>query len=47
MILLKSNGDETITITRSRVIMDQLQKVKKEFLVNVELERRNKYFTFG
>jgi len=46
VILLKSNGDEVITTTSSRVIMDQLEKVKGELPVKVKLERRKKYFTF-
>jgi len=46
VILLKSNGDEVITTTSSRVIMDQLEKMKKDLPVKVKLERRKKYFTF-
>ena len=46
VILLKSNGDQAITTTSSRVIMDQLEKMKNELPVKVRLERRNKYFTF-
>lgn len=47
MTLLKSNGDELITTTSSRVIMDQLEKIRKDLPVKVKLERRNKYFTFS
>jgi len=47
VILLKSNGDEVITTTSSRVIMDQLAKIKQELPVKVHLERRNRYFTFS
>ena len=46
VILVKSNGDQAITTTSSRVIMDQLEKMKSELPVKVRLERRNKYFTF-
>jgi len=46
VILVKSNGDEFITTTSSRVIMDQLEKMKVELPVKVKLERRKKYFTF-
>ena len=46
VILLKSNGDQQITTTSSRVIMDQLEKMKKDLPVKVRLERKNKYFTF-
>jgi hypothetical protein len=46
VILLKSNGDQAITTTSSRVIMDQLEKMKSELPVKVRLERRKKYFTF-
>lgn len=47
VILLKTNGDQQITTTSSRVIMDQLEKMKKDLPVKVKLERRNKYFTFS
>lgn len=46
VILVKSNGDELITTTSSRVIMGQLEKMKNELPVKVRLERRKKYFTF-
>jgi hypothetical protein len=46
VILVKANGDQAITTTSSRVIMDQLEKMKNELPVKVRLERRNKYFTF-
>ena len=46
VILVKSNGDQAITTTSSRVIMDQLEKMKSELPVKVRLERRKKYFTF-
>jgi hypothetical protein len=47
VILVKTNGDKQITTTSSRVIMDQLEKMKKDLPVKVKLERRNKYFTFS
>ena len=47
VILVKTNGDQQITTTSSRVIMDQLEKMKKDLPVKVKLERRNKYFTFS
>ena len=47
VILLISNGDEVITTTSSRVILDQLEKMREELPVKVRLERRNRYFTFG
>lgn len=47
VILLKSNGDEVVTTTSSRVILDQLEKMKGELPVKVKLERRNRYFTFS
>jgi len=46
VILVKSNGNELITTTSSRVIMGQLEKMKSELPVKVRLERRKKYFTF-
>jgi hypothetical protein len=46
VILVKCNGDQAITTTSSRVIMDQLEKMKSELPVKVRLERRNRYFTF-
>ena len=46
VILVKSNGGQAITTTSSRVIMDQLEKMKSELPVKVRLERRNRYFTF-
>jgi len=46
VILFKSNGEQAITTTSSRVIMDQLEKMKSELPVKVRLERRNRYFTF-
>ena len=46
MTLLKSNGNE-LTTTSSRVIMDQLEKIRKDLPVKVKWERRNKYFTFN
>ena len=47
VILVKTNGDQQITTTSSRVIMDQLEKMKEGLPVKVKLERRNKYFTFS
>jgi hypothetical protein len=41
------NYSELITTTSSRVIMDQLEKIRNELPVKVRLERRNKYFTFS
>jgi hypothetical protein len=46
VILLKSDGQELITTTSSRVILDQLEKMKDELPVKVRLEKRKKYFTF-
>jgi len=47
VILVQQNGSQAVTTTSSRVIMDQLEKIRKELPVNVKLERRNKYFTFS
>jgi hypothetical protein len=47
VILLKTNGDQQVTTTSSRVIMDQLEKMKNDLPVKVKLERRKKYFTFS
>jgi len=47
VILLKSNGNEVITTTSSRVILDQLEKMRSELPVKVRLERRNRYFAFS
>jgi len=47
VILVKQNGGQAVTTTSSRVIMDQLEKIRKELPVRVKLERRNKYFTFS
>jgi hypothetical protein len=47
VILVKQNGGQEVTTTSSRVIMDQLEKLKKDLPVKVKLERRNKYFTFS
>ena len=46
VILLKSNGDEVVTTTSSRVILDQLEKVKGDLPIKVRLEKKNRYFTF-
>jgi hypothetical protein len=46
VILVKSDGQELITTTSSRVIMGQLEKMKDELPVKVRLEKRKKYFTF-
>jgi hypothetical protein len=46
VILVKSDGQEQITTTSSRVIMGQLEKMKDELPVKVRLEKRKKYFTF-
>jgi hypothetical protein len=40
-------GDEVITTTSSRVILDQLEKMREELPVKVRLEIRNRYFTFS
>ena len=47
VILVKQNGGQEVTTTSSRVIMDQLEKIRNELPVKVKLERRNKYFTFS
>ena len=47
MILLKSNGNQQIPTTSSRVIMNQLERMKKDLPVKVKLERRNKYLPFS
>jgi len=47
VILIEQNGGEVITTTSSRVIMDQLGKMKDKLPVKVTLQRRNKYFTFS
>ena len=47
VILLQSNGGKLVTTTSSRVILDQLEKMKDELPVKVRLERRNRYFTFS
>jgi len=47
VILVKSNGDEIITTTSSRAILDHLEKMKSELPVKVKLERKNRYFTFS
>jgi hypothetical protein len=47
VILVKQNGNQAVTTTSSRVIMDQLEKMKEELPVSVKLEKRNKYFTFS
>ena len=47
VILLNSNGDQAITTTSSRVIMDQLEMIKDQLPVKVHLKRRNRYFTFS
>ena len=47
VILVKTNGDQQVTTTSSRVIMDQLEKMKEGLPVKVRLEKRNGYFTFS
>jgi hypothetical protein len=47
VILVQHDGKQVITTTSSRVIMDQLKKLKDNMPVRVTLQRRNKYFTFS
>ena len=47
VILIQHDGKEVISTTSSRVIMDQLEKMKDKMPVRVTLQKRNKYFTFG
>ncbi len=47
VILIEHNGGEAVTTTSSRVILDQLGKMKDKLPVKVKLMRRNKYFTFS
>ena len=47
VILVENDGSEAVTTTSSRVIIDQLGKMKDKFPVKVKLLRRNKYFTFS
>jgi hypothetical protein len=47
VILIQHNGGEAVTTISSRVIIDQLAKMKDKMPVSVQLQRRNKYFTFS
>jgi len=47
VILIQHNDKQFVTTTSSRVIMDQLARIKNEMPVKVQLQRRNKYFTFS
>jgi hypothetical protein len=47
VILVQHNGGEAVTTTSSRVIIDQLGRIKDKIPVKVHLQRRNKYFTFS
>jgi len=47
VILIEHNGKQAVTTTSSRVIIDQLARIKDKMPVKVQLQRRNKYFTFS
>lgn len=47
VILVQHDSGEAVTTTSSRVIMDQLGKMKGQLPVKVHLQKRNKYFTFS
>jgi len=47
VILVQHDGGEAVTTTSSRVIMNQLGKMKGQLPVRVRLQKRNKYFTFS
>jgi len=47
VILIENNDSEVVTTTSSRVIIDQLGKMKDKLPVKVKLLRKNKYFTFS
>ncbi len=47
VILIRQNGSEAITTTSSRVILDQLGKMKDKLPVKVKFLRKNRYFTFS
>ena len=47
VILVENDGSEVVTTTSSRVIIDQLGKMKDKLPVKVKLLRKNKYFTFS
>lgn len=47
VILIQQNDKQAVTTTSSRVIIDQLVRIKDEMPVKVQLQRRNKYFTFS
>jgi hypothetical protein len=47
VVLIEHEGSEAVTTTSSRVIIDQLGKMKDKLPVKVTLQRRNKCFTFS
>jgi hypothetical protein len=47
VILIQLNDRQAVTTTSSRVIIDQLGRIKNQMPVKVQLQRRNKYFTFS
>jgi len=47
VILIGHNGGEAVTTTSSKVILDQLEKIRDKLPVRATLQRRNKYFTFS
>ena len=47
VILIENDGSEAVTTTSSRVIIDQLGKMRDKLPVKVKLLRKNKYFTFS
>ena len=47
VILIENNGSEVVSTTSSRVIIDQLGKMRDNLPVKVKLLRKNKYFTFS
>ncbi len=47
VILVENDGSEVVTTISSRVIIDQLGKMKDKLPVKVKLLRKNKYFTFS
>jgi hypothetical protein len=47
VILIRLNDKQAVTTTSSRVIIDQLGRIKNQLPVKVQLNRRNKYFTFS
>jgi hypothetical protein len=47
VILIESEDQEVVTTTSSKVIIEQLGKIKDKLPVKVKLLRKNKYFTFS